>query len=223
MGLDKFFSSKTDYVKVEDKNRFYYMLQQMQANRWRITAIVLGLFTLIIVGINAGVFFGKTIGEDWKEMLLILLGAFVGNLNKVVDYWFNSEDRDKMLIQKVDEEDGVTLSNVSEFPDEPKKETVMPDYTSSMKKKAEVKADTVVSEPVVEEVVESELVVESTFEKVEVDEDGDGVNDGYDTDGDGDIDEYFEHRNCEHVWGDADGDGYEECQICGLLRSESGE
>ena len=24
-------------VQVEDKNRFYYMLQQMQANRWRIT------------------------------------------------------------------------------------------------------------------------------------------------------------------------------------------
>ena len=41
---------KPNYVKVEDKNRFYYMLQQMQANRWRITAIVLGLFTLIIVG-----------------------------------------------------------------------------------------------------------------------------------------------------------------------------
>jgi hypothetical protein len=127
MELGKFFSSKTDYVKVEDKNRFYYMLQQMQANRWRITAIVLGLFTLIIVGINAGVFLGKTIGEDWKEMLLILLGAFVGNLNKVVDYWFNSEDRDKMLIQKVDEEDGSTLSNVGEYPDEPKKENVTTD------------------------------------------------------------------------------------------------
>ena len=42
-----------------------------------------------------------------------LLGAFVGNLNKVVDYWFNSEDRDKMLIQKVDEEDGTSLSNVT--------------------------------------------------------------------------------------------------------------
>lgn len=99
---------------VADNNRFYFMLQEMQNNRWRITAIVLGLFTLIIVGINAGVFLGATIGEDWKEMLLILLGAFVGNLNKVVDYWFNSEDRDKMLIQKVDEEDGITLSNVTE-------------------------------------------------------------------------------------------------------------
>jgi len=114
MKIKELFGVKSDFVKVDDKNRFYFMLQQMQNNRWRITAIVLGLFTLIIVGINAGVFLGASIGEDWKEMLLILLGAFVGNLNKVVDYWFNSEDRDKMLIQKVDEEDGVTLSDTAQ-------------------------------------------------------------------------------------------------------------
>ena len=127
-----------------------------------------------------------------------------------------------MLIQKVDEEDGSTLSNVGEYPEAKKKETEMPDYTKKNNTTSNV---TVTPEPVSEEVSEyTETVVEeTTFEKVEVDEDGDGVNDGYDTDGDGDVDEYFEHRNCEHVWGDADGDGYEECQICGLLRSQTEE
>lgn len=105
---------KSEYVQVDDKNRFYYMLQQMQVNRWKITLIVLFLFFFIIAGINSAVFFGVAIEESWKEMLLILLGAFVGNLNKVVDYWFNSEDRDKMLVQKVDEEDGNSLSNTLE-------------------------------------------------------------------------------------------------------------
>ena len=104
-------TGKSDFVKVDDKNRFYYMLQQMQVNRWKITVIVLGLFFFIIAGINSAVFFGIEIAENWKEMLLILFGAFVGNLNKLVDYWFNSEDRDKMLIQKVDEEDGQSISN----------------------------------------------------------------------------------------------------------------
>lgn len=114
MSLKKLLIGETTYVKVEDKNRFYYMLQQMQGNRWKITGIVLFLFFFIIFGINIAVFFNINIEEDWKEMLLILFGAFVGNLNKVVDYWFNSEDRDKMLIQKVDEEDGTAMSSISE-------------------------------------------------------------------------------------------------------------
>lgn len=111
--LKELLSGSTPYVKVEDKNRFYFMLQQMQTNRWKITGIVLFLFFFIIFGINMAIFFSVSIEESWKEMLLILFGAFVGNLNKVVDYWFNSEDRDKMLIQKVDEEDGQSLSNVT--------------------------------------------------------------------------------------------------------------
>jgi hypothetical protein len=144
--LKKMLFQEAPYVKVEDKNRFYYMLQQMQANRWRITGIVLFLFFFIIFGINMAVMFQLEIAENWKEMLLILFGAFVGNLNKVVDYWFNSEDRDKMLIQKVDEEDGSSLSSVTEYPTTPRP----PQEPIVIIRKEEV-----VSEPVVEEAVDS--------------------------------------------------------------------
>lgn len=201
--IKEFIGGGNAFVKVDDKNRFYYMLQQMQNNRWKITMLVLFLFFFIVLGINAATFLQVSIQESWKEMLLILLGAFVGNLNKVVDYWFNSEDRDKMLIQKVDEEDGLALSNL-----------VGPTQTHPP---VPFVPEQVVPEPA--HVEEKEAVEEKPASyRVEVDEDGDGEADGWDNDGDGIIDEYFPNRQCEHVWGDQDGDGIEECLICGKIK-----
>ena len=83
---------KPDYVKVEDKNRFYYMLQQMQNNRWNITLAILFLFFFIIAGINSAVFFNISIGEDWKELLLILrilIIAFCVSVGVLCDFFFH--------------------------------------------------------------------------------------------------------------------------------------
>jgi len=52
------------------------------------------------------------VGQEWKELLLLLLGAFIGSYGKIIDYWFSDTDKDKMLVQKMDEEDGVSLSSV---------------------------------------------------------------------------------------------------------------
>jgi len=115
-------------------------------------------YVFIIFGINMAVMFQVEIAENWKEMLLILFGAFVGNLNKVVDYWFNSEDRDKMLIQKVDEEDGQSLSNISEYPTAPRP----PQEPIVIIQKEEVTPEPVVEEPLpyVEPEVYEEPIVE---------------------------------------------------------------
>ena len=115
--------------RVENDQRFNFMLQQMQGNRWKITLIILLTFFFIIFGIVLSVMFKAEIQESWKELLLLLLGAFVGNLNKVIDFWFSNEDRDKMLVQKMDEEDNTsspviesTIETV-EPTDEPTEET----------------------------------------------------------------------------------------------------
>ncbi len=107
MDLFNFLGKNEEFKAVDNNQRFNYLLQQMQSNRWKITLLVMFTFFFIVFGIVMAVMFQATIQESWKELLLILLGAFVGNLNKVIDYWFSNEDRDKMLVQKMDEEDGV--------------------------------------------------------------------------------------------------------------------
>lgn len=114
-------SGSNDFTKVENDQRFNFMLQQMQGNRWKITLIILLTFFFIIFGIVLSVMFKAEIQESWKELLLLLLGAFVGNLNKVIDFWFSNEDRDKMLVQKMDEEDNVSKPALESY-EEPTEE-----------------------------------------------------------------------------------------------------
>ena len=110
-----------EFTKVENDQKFNFMLQQMQGNRWKITLIILLTFFFIIFGIVLSVMFKAEIQESWKELLLLLLGAFVGNLNKVIDFWFSNEDRDKMLVQKMDEEDNTAKPAIESY-EEPTEE-----------------------------------------------------------------------------------------------------
>jgi len=87
------------------------MLFKMMARRWNITAIVLITFMLIVGGITMAVYNQTAIDGEWKELLLLMLGAFIGSYGKIIDYWFSDTDKDKMLVQKMDEEDGQSFSN----------------------------------------------------------------------------------------------------------------
>jgi len=93
------------------ESKFQEMLFKMMARRWNITAIVLITFMLIVGGITMAVYNQTAIDGEWKELLLLMLGAFIGSYGKIIDYWFSDTDKDKMLVQKKDEEDGQSFSN----------------------------------------------------------------------------------------------------------------
>jgi hypothetical protein len=191
----------------QENTGFRDLLNQMMTRRWNMTLIVLLTFMGTVFGIGGAIVLKAEINGAWKELLLLLLGAFIGSYGKIVDYWFSDTDKDKMLVQKMDEEDGVSLSNTNDKDGEstPSYSPIVPELFTQAISNTE----------------ESVVLLPKTEEKqtkVEIDEDGDGTMDGYDIDGDGVIDEYFDHRNCQHVWGDSDGDGDEECLICGKIK-----
>ena len=187
---------------------FRYLLKYMIQRRWFITALVLGSFVLIIGGIFAAISNHVQSSAEWKELLLLLLGAFIGSYGKIIDFWFSDQDRDKMLSQKADEEDGITLSHTNDMKETNKPVTpIIPDAFIAG---ATAARDLAVTEnkqnfEIVRDQQEHDQAMakdqqehQQEMEKLEF--------------------EHHEHRQCKHVWGDSDHDGHLECQNCGLLK-----
>jgi hypothetical protein len=187
---------------------FKDLLNSMMKRRWYISAMVLGGFMMIIAGMFTAIAAKTEIAGEWKELLLLLLGAFIGSYGKIIDYWFSDTDKDKMLVQKMDEEDGVALGSVNDIKESNKPFTpLIPDAfiqgaqaarelsAVENKQKFELKKDQQEHDQALEADAQEH---EQEMEKLEF--------------------EHHEHRQCKHVWGDSDNDGELECQNCGLLK-----
>lgn len=99
----------------EQHHDFRDLLAMLMKRRWYITALILGTFMLIMAGIYGAIVEQTKVAAEWKELLLLLLGAFIGSYGKIIDYWFSDTDKDKMLVQKMDEEDGSSMSNTNDM------------------------------------------------------------------------------------------------------------
>ena len=181
--------------KNQQPSGFKDLLNSMMTRRWYITALVLGGFMLIIAGMFAAIGVGTKMAGEWKELLLLLLGAFIGSYGKIIDYWFSDTDKDKLLVQKMDEEDGTSLSHANDMKETNKPFTpLIPDAFVAGAQAARELA-----------VVENQQNFELAKDQQEHDQEMEKL-------------EYESHRQCEHVWGDSDNDGELECQKCGLLK-----
>ena len=99
--------------KAPEEGGFQKLLLSMMNRRWLMTLVVLLTFMAIAFGILLSIHSSAEVSGEWKELLLLLLGALIGSYGKIIDYWFSDTDKDKMLVQKMDEEDGESLSDTS--------------------------------------------------------------------------------------------------------------
>jgi hypothetical protein len=195
-------------LSMQQPTGFRDLLNKMMSRRWYITAMVLGGFMVIIAGIFTAISLQTPMAAAWKELLMLLLGAFIGSYGKIIDYWFSDTDKDKMLVQKMDEEDGVALGSVNDIKESNKPITpLIPDAfvqgaaaardlaVVENKQNYELAADQQEHDQMMAKDAQEH---EQEMEKLEF--------------------EHHAHRQCQHVWGDSDNDGELECQNCGLLK-----
>lgn len=92
-------------VPQDKQNRFNIIFQKMMSVRWYITLLTMVTLLAILCGIVLSIMLKATMEQEWKEILLLILGAFIGSYNRVIDFWFNNSQRDQIMLQKIDEED----------------------------------------------------------------------------------------------------------------------
>jgi hypothetical protein len=201
--------------KEQQSSKFADLLKDIMNKRWYITAMVLGLFILITAGIFIAILIQAPMAAAWKELLMLLLGAFIGSYGKIIDYYYSDSDKDKMLVQKADEEDGVSLSHTNDMKETNKPVTpLIPDAFIAGAQAARELAvvenkqnyDLTKDEQEHRQILEvDEQEHEQEMAKLKLEH------------------ELKAHRYCQHEWGDSDNDGELECQKCGLLKDSLDE
>ena len=79
------------------------IIKRMLVGRVIMSFIIVLSFFGVIFGIGHAMHTDTEISGDWKEILLLLLGALIGAFSKVIDHWFKDSDKDKLLIEKMSE------------------------------------------------------------------------------------------------------------------------
>ena len=99
-------------------NPFVNIIKKEFWGRVLISAIIVLSFLAVLIGIEHAMLGDHELDKDWKEVLMLLLGALIGGFSKVIDFWFKDHTNDKQLLDKIgpgDLSSGSAQTQSSEF------------------------------------------------------------------------------------------------------------
>ena len=79
------------------------IINYRQSRKWYVSIAVVGMFSLILALMIYFMSQCKDVTDGWKEILLLMLGGFVGSFAKVIDFWFNNQENDNKLLEHADD------------------------------------------------------------------------------------------------------------------------
>ena len=79
------------------------LIEYRQSRKWFVSIAVVGMFAVILILMIYFMAQGKDVTDGWKEILLLMLGGFVGSFAKVIDFWFNNAEDDVKLLEHADD------------------------------------------------------------------------------------------------------------------------
>ena len=79
------------------------IIKYRQAKKWLIRIAVVVILSAILALMIFFMSSGVDVMGGWKEILLLMLGGFVGSFAKVIDFWFNNAEDDVKLLEHADD------------------------------------------------------------------------------------------------------------------------
>ena len=100
--------SKIDEFHIQDQKhsinqQLVDIIKFRQNKKWLISIVVVALFATILALMIFFMSNGVDVVGGWKEILLLMLGGFVGSFAKVIDFWFNNAEDDVKLLEHADD------------------------------------------------------------------------------------------------------------------------
>jgi len=79
------------------------LIMYRSQRKWYATISIISIFGGLLMMMLSFIAMQKDLMPEWKEVLLVLLGAFVGSFSRVIDHWFNNSQAEEKLLESAND------------------------------------------------------------------------------------------------------------------------
>ena len=79
------------------------LIMYRSQRKWYATISIISIFGGLLIMMLSFIAMQRDLMPEWKEVLLVLLGAFVGSFSRVIDHWFNNSQAEEKLLESAND------------------------------------------------------------------------------------------------------------------------